>query len=149
VNITQPAFQRYELTQMRVLVGIATAHGAHLMLATLPAIPGGPTLRSRQDATRRCRIYNHLIESAAKEFPKKVSVVNLAEVISPGGVYRQDLGGVEVKAAGGLHTPAYAPGNPYIGNSSEAVADAFYNWISPRLWPLILAADGLAPRHAR
>jgi hypothetical protein len=147
VNITQPRFQRYELGQMRNLVRIATAHGAHLVLTTLPALAPGPTPSDRQDAERRQLIYNHLIGSVAKEFPKKVSVVNLAKVLSPGGVYRQDLDGVQVRAGLGLHTPAYAPGNPFIGNSSEAVADAFYNWLSPRLWPLILAADGVTPRH--
>lgn len=149
VNITQPAFQHYELDQMRTVVRIATAHRAHLILATLPAIPAGGTSSDRQDTQRRELIYNHLIRSAAKEFPKKVSVANLAKVLSPGGVFRQKLDGVQVRAAGGLHTPAYAPGNPYIGNSSEAVADAFYNWLSPRFWPLILAADGLTARRAR
>jgi hypothetical protein len=142
VNITQPAFQHYELAQIRNLVHIATAHGAHLILTTLPALPGGPTRSDRQDAQRRRLIYNHLVASAAKEFRKLVSVVNLAKVLSPGGVYRQDLDGVQVRAGLGLHTPAYAPGNPYIGNSSEAVADTFYNWLSPRIWPLILATGG-------
>ena len=76
-------------------------------------------------------------------------MANLAKVLSPGGVFRQKLDGVQVRAAGGLHTPAYAPRNPFIGNSSKAVADAFYNWLSPRIWPLILAADGLTARRAR
>jgi hypothetical protein len=147
VNITQPAFQHYELDQMRNLVRIATAHGAHFILTTLPALPGGPTPSDRQDAERRRLIYNHLVLSAAKEFPKRVSVVNLAKVLSPGGVYRQDLDGVQVRAGLGLHTPAYSP-DPFIGNSSEAVADAFYNWLSPRIWPLVLAADGLMTRRA-
>ena len=149
VNITQSGFQRYELGQMRNLVRIATAHGAHLILTTLPALAGGSTPSERKDAQRRQLIYNHLILSVAKEFPKKVSVVNLAQVLSPGGVYRQRLDGVQVRAGLGLHTPAYAPGNPFIGNSSEKVADAFYNWLSPRIWPLILAADGVTPGRGR
>ena len=35
-----------------------------------------------------------------------------------------------------MHTPAYAPGNVFAGNSTEPVAHAFYDWLSPRLWPL-------------
>ena len=40
-----------------------------------------------------------------------------------------------------MHTPSYAPGNAFVGNSTEAVANAFYNWLSPRIWPLIIASN--------
>ena len=52
------------------------------------------------------------------------------------------LDGVQVRAPDGVHTPSYAKGNVFVNNASEAVANAFYNWLAPRLWPLIIASSG-------
>jgi hypothetical protein len=29
----------------------------------------------------------------------------------------------------------------FAGNTTEGVAHAFYDWLSPRLWPLIVGSD--------
>jgi hypothetical protein len=52
---------------------------------------------------------------------------------------------VQVRTADGVHTPSYAPGNVFAGNSSLTVAEAFYRWLSPRIWPLILASSSGHP----
>ena len=54
-NITEPSFQRYELDQMRRLVGIASAHGAHVELATMPAMGAASSSleASRADSPQR------------------------------------------------------------------------------------------------
>jgi hypothetical protein len=142
-NITEPSFQRYELDQMRRLIDIASAHGAHVELATMPAMGAASSSleASRADSSQRRVIYDRLIRETAREYPDKVSIVDYGGVLSPHGVFHEYLDGVQVRAADGIHTPAYAPGNVFADTATESVAYAFYDWLSPRLWPLIMASD--------
>jgi hypothetical protein len=147
-NILSPSFQRYEMGQMRRLVGIATAEGAHLDFFTMPAEDdaeqqGKPLDASPGDSPKRRAIYNSLLRRVASEFPGKVSVVDYGSILSPKGVFTTYIDGVQVRTPDGVHTPSYAPGNPFSGNSTEQVAQVFYNWLSPRIWPRILDS---APR---
>jgi hypothetical protein len=143
VNITEPSFQNYLLAQMRKAVEIGTAKGAHfdftLMAANHP--PSGPN-----DTRERRLLYDRLVVKVAAEFRGRVSVINFGKIISPGGVFTEYLDGVQVRTIDGVHTPSYARGNPFVSNSSEAVANAFYRWVSPRIWPLIVATAPQADR---
>ncbi len=142
-NITQPAFQRYELAQMETVVRLATAHGAHLVFTTIPATAVGASFHERpfpEDSPRRHRIYDHLLQQVAAAHRRHVAVLDLGAVLSPGATFHQYLDGVQVRTADGVHTPAYDPGNAFVDNSSQGVADAFYNWLSPRIWPRLLSA---------
>ncbi len=78
----------------------------------------------------------------AAEFPGPVSIIDYGDLLSPQGVFTEYLDGVQVRTPDGVHTPAYAKGNVFVGNSTEAVAHAFYNWLAPRIWPLIIASNG-------
>jgi hypothetical protein len=143
-NITQPSFQRFELAQMRKAVTIGTAHGAHFDFTTMPAMAAGAAFHEApfpEDSSRRRAIYDRLIKEVAGEFPGQVSIVDLGAILSPGGVFTPYLDGVQVRTPDGVHTPSYAPGNVFAGNSTQPVADAFYDWLSPRIWPLIIASS--------
>jgi len=142
-DIEQPSFQRYELDQMRLAVHIGTAHGAHVDLATMPAMgtAANSPEASRSDLRARRLIYDRLLRQVAVGFPRTVSIVDYGQVISPGGVFREYLDGVQVRSSDGVHTPVYAPGNAFADNASEPVAHAFYDWLSPRLWPLLIASS--------
>ncbi len=131
---------------MRKAVRIGTAHGAHFDFATVPAMgTAGDSLEaSRADISQRRKIYDRFIHEVAAEYPRTVSIVDYGQIISPGGVYREFLDGVQVRSPDGVHTPAFAPGNAFVGNATEPVAHAFYDWLSPRLWPVILATDSSA-----
>lgn len=147
-SMLSPSFRAAEAARLRLLVHIATAHGARLELFTMPAMDV-----HLPDANRREALYDRLLRQTAAEFPRQVRVVHYRRLLSPGGVYRLRLDGVEVRAADGIHTPSYAPGNPFIGNSSAAVASAFDHWLAPRIWPLIERGGAQAgghgdPRHA-
>jgi hypothetical protein len=150
-DIEQPSFQRYELDQMRRAVHIGTAHGAHFDFATMPAMgtSANSAEASRSDLTARRLVYDRLIRQVAGEFPRTVSIVDYGQVISPGGIFREYLDGVQVRASDGVHTPVYAPGNAFAGNASEPVAHAFYDWLSPRLWPLLIATSGRSATSGR
>jgi peptidoglycan/LPS O-acetylase OafA/YrhL len=149
-NILAPSFQRYEMNQMRRVIRIGTAHGSHFELFTMPAednaeAMGEPIDAAPEDSLKRKAIYNGLLRKVAAEFPGRVSVVDYGSIISPKGVFTTYIGGVQVRAPDGVHTPSYAPGNPFSGNSTQQVAEAFYNWLSPRIWPRIL--DPVTPGH--
>jgi peptidoglycan/LPS O-acetylase OafA/YrhL len=147
-NIEVPSYQRYVLDQMRLAARIGTAHGAHFDFTTMPVLEAGAAQHAEsaypENATKRRLIYDGLIRKVAAEFPGKVSVIDYGKVLAPQGVYTEDLDGVQVRTVDGIHTPTYAPGNPFAGNSTKAVAHAFYNWLSPRIWPLILNSDPTA-----
>jgi peptidoglycan/LPS O-acetylase OafA/YrhL len=135
-NITEPSFQRYLLAQMRKAVAIGTAKGAHFDFTEMAANHSSGT---PNDTMKRRLLYDSLVRKVAAEFPNKVSVIDFGQIVSPGGVFTQFLDGVRVRTIDGVHTPSYARGNAFVSNSTEAVANAFYNWLSPRIWPQILA----------
>jgi hypothetical protein len=147
-NIQQRSDQEYVLAQMRKVVKIGIRHGAHFDMATLPALSAGAAFHEApfpEDSPTRRSIYNRLVRQVAAEFPGRVSVLDYAAILSPGGVFTRTLDGVEVRTPDNVHTPSYAPGNVFAGNSTKAVAYAFYDWLSPRIWPLIIGSD---PRAA-
>ena len=147
IDIASRSIQRYELDQIRLLVGIAKAHGAHLDLLTMACLPPGsrPALGlPPDDSPQLLRIYNRLLATVASEYPRAVSLIPYGSILCPGGSFHRDLAGVQVRSQDGIHTPAYAPGNIFVGNASTEVAQRFYAWLSPRLWPLILRR----PAHA-
>jgi len=135
---------------MRLAVRIGTAHGAHVDLATMPAMgtAANSVEASRSNLSARRRTYDRLIREVAAEYPRSVSIVDYGQVLSPGGTFHEYLDGVQVRSADGVHTPAYAPGNTFADNAPESVAHAFYDWLSPRLWPLLIATSE-PPRAAR
>jgi hypothetical protein len=141
-NILSPSFQAYELSQMRQLADVATAHGAHLDFLTMACMDPGAAIGEPpgpSDSPARRDIYNHLLRRAASPFGDKVSVLDYGSILCPDGHYSEFLDGVQVRTADGIHTPSYASGNGYVGNSPQAVAQSFYAWLSPRIWPQIIA----------
>ena len=142
-SIEEASFRRYELSQMRTAVRIGTAHGAHFDFATMAAMEGGTTSTGapvHPDSSRRRLLYNGLIRQVAAEFPGQVSVIDLGGILAPHGEYTAEVDGVQVRAADGIHTPVHDPGNIFADNASAAVAHAFDDWLSPRLWPLLVAS---------
>ena len=72
VNIEEPSFQQYELSQMRKAVEIGTSHGAHLDFTTLPALAAGAAFGEPpfpMDSPGRRLIYDRLLDEVAAEFP--------------------------------------------------------------------------------
>jgi peptidoglycan/LPS O-acetylase OafA/YrhL len=142
-SIEQPSFRRYEQSQMRTAVRIGTAHGAHFDFATMPVMDEGTTAAGAPvpgDSPRRRQLYDGLVREVAAEYPGKVSVIDYGGLLSPRGVFTTTLDGVQVRAGDGIHTPVDDPGNVFADNVSAATAHAFDNWLSPRLWPLLVAS---------
>lgn len=149
-DILQPSFRRYELRQLRTLVAVATAHGAHLDLLTMPAMEAHGEYESTgvmdsgppdpASSPRRRDLYNQLLVQTAAAYPGKVSVLAYGSLLSPHGTFTEYLDGVQVRATDGVHTPAYEAGSLLWTTTGPAVADTFYHWLSPRIWPAIIAS---------
>ena len=140
-DLAQPGFRRYEVRQLDRLVALGTAHGAHVDLLTMPCMdqnfPYGTPLAPSDTPVQRAR-YNGLLELVARQHSQSVSVIPYGSILCPSGTFTEEVDGVQVRTADGVHTPAYVPGNVYAGNSTEAVAERFYAWLAPRLWPLVI-----------
>ena len=142
-NLTDLAFQRYELAQMRKAVVIGTAHGARFVFTTMPALGAGtdfPQSLLPEDSPKRRMIYDRLVREVSAEFPGRATVIDYGLILSPHGAYSEFIDGVQVRTSDGVHTPAYTSGPSFANNSSPQVAQTFYNWLSPRIWPEIVAA---------
>ena len=116
-NILSPSFRRYEAGQLRTFIGIASAHGAHVDLLTMPPMERDyPWLGNSSGAydiassPARRRLFNELLRQTAAEFPSKVSVIDYGAMLSPSGRYTQYLDGVQVRSSDGVHTPSYDAG---------------------------------------
>ncbi len=149
-DILQPGFQRYEVDQLNRVVALGTAHGAHVDLLTMPCMDqnfpyGKPPAPG--DSARRRSIYNRLLEEVAGEHPRSVSVIPYGSMLCPTGRFTEYVDGVQVRTPDGVHTPSFAPGNVFAGNASRAVAERFYAWLAPRLWPLVIRPPATSPRH--
>ncbi len=148
-NITQPAFRRYEMAQLETLVSLATGHGAHLDLLTMPCMDGNYQFGRPPGATDSMvprDLYNSLLEAVAQRSHGRATVVDFGRLVCPTGHFQLRIDGVQVRTVDGVHTPSYAPGNIFADNASFAVAHAFYSWLGPRLWPLLLHQEP-ARRH--
>jgi hypothetical protein len=142
-NITKPSFRKEEAARIDRLIAIATAHGAHLDLLTMPCInsnwsTGQPPPPGQSQ--RRRRLYNGLLADAAAHHRRTVSLVNWGKILCPKGRFKFRLDGVQVRSSDGVHTPVYVAGNSLVSNAPRSVARKFYAWLSPRIWPLIDAA---------
>ena len=141
-TMAQPSYRRYEAHQLDTLYRVTTAHGAHLDLLTMAATDGNyqfGTRLSPADSPRWRADYNGLLVALARAHPRRVSVIPYGRIVSPAGKFQLTVGGVQVRTLDGFHTPSYVPGNPFRGDiDSAVVADRFYDWIGPRLWPLIV-----------
>ncbi len=82
-DISQPSFQRYELGQLRELIRIASSHGAHVDLATMPAMADeiDSVGASHPDSSKRRTDYNRLLRKAAREFPGTVSIIGFSHLV--------------------------------------------------------------------
>ena len=100
------------------------------------AYPLGQNTLWPSDTAQRRNIYNGLLRETAALSPSNVSVVDYGSILCPTGKFTENLDGVQVRSPDGIHTPAHVPGGSLF-YASWAVANRFYAWISPRLWPYI------------
>ena len=128
-HVGEPPFDAYLLAMLDSAVGIAGAGGARVALLTASYThrnerPDGGLYPEDQPA--RVDAWNALLRRAAAAHPDLVTVVDLASVTCPGGVFTWRAGGVKLRSDGLHFTPA-------------GVKKVVAPWLLPRLVALAAA----------
>jgi hypothetical protein len=105
-NILDPAYAAYVKSQLVEAVQVATSGGARMIMMTAPCYSSGEQGDGApwpEDSPARLERYNSLVREVASEFPSKVTLQDLDAGVCPGGKFVQDIDGVQVRAADGVH----------------------------------------------
>jgi hypothetical protein len=124
-HIGDPAFDAHLRRRLQFAISIAGAHGARVLLATLPYNRRGEQLDGSlfpEDRPERVEAWNRIVRDVAASRPR-VSVIELGERITPEGRFTWTAGGYTMRTDG-LHL------------SSDGVR----GWVAPWLFPRLLAA---------
>jgi hypothetical protein len=105
-SILNPTFAAYVESQLEKAVRVATARGALMVLMTKPCQSTGTQPNGDpwpEDSSARLAVYNSLLRKVAAKHPNTVYLQDLNAEVCPGGSYAEDLKGVPVRQADGLH----------------------------------------------
>jgi hypothetical protein len=123
-NIEDPAYAAYVKQQLEEAVAVAGSTGAHVVLLTAPCYDSGEQPDGDpwpEDSASRLAIYNGIVKKVAAA-SAGTSLINLNALACPGGQYEQDINGVQVRRADGVHF-------------TESGGNAF----APVIWPEVFA----------
>jgi peptidoglycan/LPS O-acetylase OafA/YrhL len=107
VHVGQPAWNRHLYDEIDQAVHIFSAHGAKVVLFTMPYIgpaqdsPNGTVYPENQPA--RVNEFNRILAEVTKHNPRVVTLVNLNKILDPHGTYQSVIDGVTVRWADGIH----------------------------------------------
>ncbi len=105
-NILNPVFAAYVESQMEKAIRIATAGGADMVLMTKPCQSTGEQPNGDpwpQDSSARQAVYDSLLRKVAAQHPNEVYLQDLNSYVCPGGKYTEDMDGIPVRQADGIH----------------------------------------------
>ncbi len=108
-HIGEPAFDRAEVGALEGAVAALRSTGATVVLLTAvyyhqPEQPDGAPWP--EDDPKRVDLFNAMLRRVAAGSGNKVVVEDLNAHLDPGGHYAQDLGGVNIRYADGIHVEA-------------------------------------------
>ena len=129
-SILQPSYAAYIESQLAEAVDVASSDGAHVDLLTSPCFDGGAQPDGQpwpESNPARVGAFNRLVNDVASAHARSTTVVNLDAVICPGGHFRMNLDGVQIRDQDGIHFPG-----------QYAAIGAFGHWIGPKIWPTLL-----------
>ncbi len=128
----QPAYDAYYGQQVVAAVKILAAGGGKVAITTVPpvrttgpeqCVPLPATITGCPTETARVDALNAVARRSAAQFPGTVTVIDLSHRLAPGGRFVDEVDGVVVRAADGVHLSE--PGG---------------EWLTPWLIPRLLAA---------
>jgi peptidoglycan/LPS O-acetylase OafA/YrhL len=105
-HIGEPLWDNHLIAQLDQAIGIFTAHGAKVVLFTMPYInppeaPDGTTYPENQPS--RVDAYNSLLRRVAARYPTLVSINDVNKELDPQGHFTATINGVTVRWSDGIH----------------------------------------------
>jgi hypothetical protein len=110
VHIGQKVWDDHIVSDLRAAVRIFHLFGAKVVLFTMPYIDPSDRQADGQpwaeNTPQFARIYNGLVQQVARSDPREVSVIDLNQLLGPGGVFTLSVHGVRVRWVDGIHISA-------------------------------------------
>jgi peptidoglycan/LPS O-acetylase OafA/YrhL len=106
-HLGDPAFDKYEKSQLQYAVAVLSSQGARVAIMTAPYFDSGEQLDGQpwdEDSPARVNVLNRIIKSVAAQDPKEISVIPLHKYLDPQGHYTSTIGGKVVRFPDGVHT---------------------------------------------
>ena len=142
-DILDSAFAAYVRQQLQQAVDVGSAGGAPVVLFTAPCYDSGEQFDGApwpEDQPDRLNAYNALVREVVAANSERATLINLDDVVCPGGTFENQIDGVTVRAPDGVHFPySFDPGTPQTALDTLEQVNGFGAWIGPRLWPSIVA----------
>jgi hypothetical protein len=107
VHVGQPTWDQHLVAELNQAVTLLSAHGAKVVLFTMPYVdpsteaPNGTPYPENEPS--RMRAFNSLLATVAAERKSVVTLVNLNQLVDPGGHYQAVIDGVTVRNSDGIH----------------------------------------------
>jgi hypothetical protein len=107
VHIGEPAWNQHLTQDLQSAITILHSFGAKVVLFTMPYV--NPSNRQSdgqpwsENSPSRAQAYNTLVRQVAATHPGVVSVIDLNQMLSPGGVYTTSVSGIDVRSSDGIH----------------------------------------------
>jgi hypothetical protein len=103
--IGQVGYDRFLEHQLRTGIGALASGGARVILPTSPVYDStisGTLPPVPEDAPQRLTLDDRILGSVAASMPA-TSIFPLGQLVTPGGQYRQDVDGTDMRCADGVH----------------------------------------------
>jgi hypothetical protein len=111
-----PSFDRWTLSRFEQAVPVLSSRGARVVFLTSPLYDSGEQVDGLpwpENNPDRVATDNHLLTQAAERYPGVASVIDLGQMLSPGGHFAGTVDGVPVRCADGVHLTV--PGGEWVG----------------------------------
>ena len=119
VHVGEPVWDEHLLAELNQAVAIFSAHGAKVVLFTMPYMDPSQEAANGQPFVEndpaRAAAFNQLLRQVAKEHPGVVSVIDLNKLLDPHGSYQAVIGGLSVRDSDGVHISI--PGGEWLRSS--------------------------------
>jgi SGNH domain-containing protein len=112
-----PAFDHWAVSRFEQAIPVLSSRGAHVVFLTSPLYDSGEQIDGTpwpENDPSRVATDNRLLRQAAAQYPGTASVIDLGQMLSPGGHFATAVDGVPVRCADGVHLTV--PGGEWVGS---------------------------------
>jgi peptidoglycan/LPS O-acetylase OafA/YrhL len=112
-----PGFDHWAVSRFEQAIPVLSSRGARVVFLTSPLYDSGEQTDGTpwpENDPSRVAADNRLLRQAADRFPGTASVIDLGQMLSPGGNFARAVDGVPVRCVDGVHLTV--PGGEWVGS---------------------------------